>query len=126
MNKAEILQKLEAIRVEADQIMKIFNPDRVPVDRVPEAQELMRALKEKLRAEYNRMATIKGEETLTDLERHFYQPAIADAWANTVIGPIRWNSRPDKDWYDALWNIENYMDHWSSGLKKRRIGHCSG
>jgi len=119
MNKAQILEKLEEIRAEAVQITKLFNEngDLVPVDRVPEAQEFMRALKEKLRAEYNRMATIKGEAALTALERHFYQPAIADAWANTVVGPIRWNSRPDKEWYDALWNIEDYMGHWISQLR---------
>jgi len=119
MNRAQILEKLEEIRGEAEQIMKLVNDrgDRVPADRVHEAQELMRALKEKLRGEYNRMATIKGEAALTDQERHFYLPAIADAWANTVVGPIRWNSRPNKDWYDALWSIEDYMGHWSGQLK---------
>jgi hypothetical protein len=116
MTEAEVLQKLDAIRDESERISKLFESGRVPVAKVPEAQELFRTLKEKLRADYRRMATISGEAALSEVEAHFYKPAIDDAWANTGISSIRWNSRPDHRWHDALWNVRDYMGHWSGNL----------
>jgi hypothetical protein len=52
---------------------------------VHEAQELFRALKNKLQAEYKRMATGRGSAALSDVESRFYKPAIDDAWANTLL-----------------------------------------
>jgi hypothetical protein len=74
----------------------------VPQAQVAHSQELFRALKEKLEVEYKRMATGKGQATLSEVEANFYHPAINDAWANTVLGRVRWNSRPDREWHDAL------------------------
>lgn len=116
MNDAEVLEKLAAIRSEADAIMKLFENGRVPQASVQQAQALFRALKEKLQADYKRMATVRGEAALSEVERHFYKPAIDDAWANTVIGRVRWNTRPDHHWHDALWSVADYMGFWTSNV----------
>lgn len=115
--KADVLQKLDTIRNEADRIMKLFENGRVPQARAAHAQESLRALKEKLQAEYKRMNTIKGEAALADIELRYYKPAIDDAWANTALGSVRWNSRPDNRWLDALWSVADYMSYWGGNLK---------
>ena len=117
MTEAEMIQELDAIRDESDRILNLFENGRVPHAKVPEAQELFRTLKEKLQTEYRRMATIRGEAALSDVEAHFYQPAIRDAWTNTLISSVRWNSRPDHRWHDALWSVSDYMGHWSGHLR---------
>jgi hypothetical protein len=117
MSEADVLQKLDAIRDESNRILKLFENGRVPQANVREAQELFRALKEKLQSEYKRMATVRGQAALTKVEAHSFKPAIDDAWANTDIASTRWNSRPDHRWHDALWNVRGYMEYWSEDLR---------
>jgi hypothetical protein len=108
---------MDAIRGESDSILRLFENGHVPQGRVGQAQELFRGLKEKLQAEYKRMATRRGDAALSDVEARFYKPAIDDAWANTGISGVRWNTRPDRRWHDALWSVSDYMGYWSGGLK---------
>lgn len=117
MSKDAVLRKMDAIREESDRILGLFENGHVPQGKVHEAQELFRALKEKLKAEYKRMETVRSQAELSDVEARFYKPAIDDAWANTVIGGVRWNTRPNHHWHDALWNVSGYMRHWSGNLK---------
>jgi hypothetical protein len=118
MTKADVLQRLDAIRDESDRILELFdNGRRVPDAKVPEARELFRALKESLQAEYKRMATVKGQAALSEVEARLYWPAIQDAWANTLVGSARWNSRPDRRWHDSLCNVSSSMRHWIGDLR---------
>lgn len=117
MTEAEVLQELDAIRDESDRILDLFEKHCVPHAKVPEARELFRTLKEKLEAEYKRMATVKCDVALSEVEAHFHKPAIEDAWANTGISSVRRNSRPDHRWHDALWSVRDYVAHWSSDLR---------
>jgi hypothetical protein len=116
MGKADVLRRMEAIRAESDRILKLFEDGHVQQGKVHEAQELFRALKEKLRAEYKRMETGSGEAALSDVEIGFYKPAIDDAWANTAISGVRWNTGPNHRWHDALWSVSDYMTYWSGHL----------
>jgi hypothetical protein len=101
-NSVEVLKRLDGIQAESDRILALFDNGRVPQAKIREAQEMFRALKEKLHAEYKRMATSRGEGALSDVEARFYKPAIDDAWANTVIGNVRWNT---------------YIRHWGGHLR---------
>ena len=121
MSKAEALQKMNAIQEESDRILKLFENGHVPQGKVHDAQELFRALKEKLQAEYRRMATGNGEAALSDVEARFYKPAIDDAWLNTIISGVRWNTRPDHRWHDVLLDVIDYMRHWSGNLKSAAV-----
>ena len=112
-----MLQKMSTIREESDCILKLFVNGSVPQKDVQKAQELFRALKEQLHAEYKRMATVKGQASLSDFESRFYKPAVDDAWANTAIGRVRWNTRPDNNWHEALWSVSDYMRYWSKNLQ---------
>jgi len=118
MTQSEALQKLSGIREQAERIIKLFENDHVQSQTVPKAQELFRSLKENLHAEYKRMSTVRGEAALSHLESSFYKPAIEDAWANTQISGIRWNSRPNGRWLDELSSVSDYMGYWSSNLKE--------
>jgi predicted house-cleaning noncanonical NTP pyrophosphatase (MazG superfamily) len=121
MNETEVLQKLDAIREEAEQIGKIVGNGRVTQAQVPYSQELFRELKKKLETEYKRMSTVKGEANLSDVEAYFYKPAIDDAWANTTIGRVRWNSRPDSSWHEVLSSVSDYMNYWGDQLKRPKV-----
>ncbi len=118
MSDTEVLQKMNAIQEESDCILKLFENGHVPQGKVHEAQELFRALKNKLQAEYKRMATGRGSAALSDVESRFYKPAIDDAWANTAISGVRWNTRPDHRWHDALWSVSDYMGYWRANFKR--------
>ena len=83
-----------------------------------EAQELFRDLKAHLDAEYRRMSPAKAEAKLSAVERAFYLPFIQDAWANTGISGVRWNSDPAK-WRDALWSISDYVGYWTASLNEQ-------
>jgi hypothetical protein len=121
MSKADVLQRMDAIREESDCILKLVENGHFPQGKVREAQELFRALKEKLQAEYKRMGTGRGEAALSDVEAKFYKPAIDDAWANTGISGVRWNTRPDHRWHDALWGVSDYMGYWSGNLTSAAV-----
>ncbi len=112
MTETEVLQKLDSIREESDQIVNLFVNDRIAQVQVAPAQERFRILKERLKAEYDRMNTAKGEAAMSEAERHFYQPAINDSLHNTGLSRLRWNSPPSKDWFDALCGVSSYMAYW--------------
>lgn len=123
MTETDVLQKLDAIRDEADQIYKLFEKGHLPSVKVPEAQERFRSLKEKIHAEYKRMATGRGQKALSKAEAQYYKPAIDDAWANTLSGSgACWNSNPDHGWQDVLWNISDYMATWIGRLRASHKG----
>jgi hypothetical protein len=117
MTKDDVLKKMDVIENESDSILKLFENRRVPQGKVSEAQQLFGALKEKLEAEYKRMATGRGEAALSDVERRFYKPAIDDALTNSGISRIGSNTRPNHHWHDALWGVRDYMRHWGDNLK---------
>ena len=125
MSKADVLRRMDATREESDCILGLFENGHVPQGKVREAQELFRALKEKLQADYKHMATGRAQAELSDVEARFYKPAIDDAWANTMISGVRWNACPDHRWHDALWNVSGYMRYWSSNLKRARTADRS-
>ncbi len=45
-------------------------------------QQLVRSLKDELKAEYSRTQTSRSEQTMPATESAFYKPAIVDVWAN--------------------------------------------
>src|ERR1700733_2752915 len=95
----EIEAQLRKWSEDAEAIMRLYLEGRQMVaSRVPEARDLFRTLKEELDTEYRRMDTIKGEASLSRLASAFYRPAVQDAWANSGLSSVRWNSRPDHTW----------------------------
>jgi len=91
--------------------------EMVAAHRTRDAQELFRDLKTHLDSEYRKMRGSKNEALLSPLERDFYQPFIADAWANSGISGVRWDSDPST-WKDALWSVSDYVVHWTGSLKR--------
>jgi hypothetical protein len=114
----EILNRLKKFGEDTEAIMHLFVNRRVPAAKVLEARERFRALKRELESEYRLMATVKGEAALSSVASAFYWPAIQDAWANSGISGVRWNTRPDGKWFDALYQVEFYMSYWADGLKR--------
>jgi hypothetical protein len=115
---AQIQAALKQIEDEAAGIMQLLNNGRVPVGASREAQERLRALKELLDAEYCRMATIRGRDALSRVAAAFYWPAIQDAWANSGISGVRWNSRPGTKWSEVLYQVRFYAQYWAGSLER--------
>jgi predicted house-cleaning noncanonical NTP pyrophosphatase (MazG superfamily) len=117
MTNAEVLIALQAFHDEIEAIEKIFDENgRMPSKQVGEEQEMFKALKEKLEAEYDRMATTKGQASLSDVERNFYMPAVDQGWRN--LSPVRSNSRADRKLLDALVSASHYMSYWMHNLNQ--------
>lgn len=118
MELQNIIQMLQKLECQTDHIIGLFDDrNQIPQQRVNEAQALLKKLKDDLKSEYKRMDTVKGVAELSDIEVNFYRPAIQDAWANSGISQIRWNSRPDYKWYTALDDVKNYIIYWRSSLQ---------
>lgn len=113
----EIETRLKKFGEDTEAIMHLFADGRVPASNVPEARDRFRALKQELDNEYRRMATVKGEAALSSVASAFYWPAIQDAWANSGVSGLRWNTRPDHKWFDALYQVRFYVSYWADGLK---------
>src|SRR5450759_4096144 len=110
-------QRFPDYHARVERILDLFDDRyRISRDRTEEAQSMFRVLKEDLQAEYKSMDTGTGQARLSAAERVFYHPAICDAWANTGVSSVRWDSRPDRRWHDALWSVGDYMKHWQSSL----------
>jgi hypothetical protein len=117
MNAEEILSRLTEIEKQTTFIMNLFDKNtRMPQEKIEESQFLLQKLKEDLSIEYKRMGTVRGEKSLSQLEANFYHPAIRDAWANSCLSSLKWNSRPDGKWFSVLYDVSGYMSYWKENL----------
>ncbi|MCZ6541262.1 MAG: hypothetical protein O6704_06390 [Nitrospinae bacterium] len=118
MDKESVEQELLRFEEKVDRIVGFFDSrGHISRNAVAEVQSLFRELKEDLKSEYKSMDTIRGQASLSDIEDQFYQPAIRDAWANTRISSIPWNSQPNQQWCDVLIEVSDYMSYWRNNLK---------
>jgi hypothetical protein len=113
----EVCLRLQGIGTEADAMMDRFSNGHVPHDQVEQVRERFKSLKERLESAYRRMDTLRGEAELSQAAELFYWPAIQDAWANSGISSVRWDSRPDNNWFDALYEVRFYMNYWAGNLR---------
>jgi hypothetical protein len=116
----EIEAKLQKWLQDSEAVMSLFPDDHdfMSTSNVPAAQNQLRVLKEELEWEYHRMETVKGQEGLSDVAKLFYWPAVQDAWANSGISAVKFNSRPNHKWFDALYQVRFSMGYWIDGLKR--------
>lgn len=118
MGNKSVGLKLQQLEERTDNIMAFFDSHgHVSRNKVADVQLLFKEFKEDLKSEYKCMDTIKGQASLSDVEAQFYRPAIGDAWANTRISSIPWNSQPTQRWRDVLADVGDYMRYWRSSLK---------
>lgn len=118
MDKENVELKLQQFEERVDLIVSFFDSrGHVTRNKVGEVQSLFRELKEDLKSECKLMDTIRGQASLSDVESQFYHPAIRDAWANTSISSIPWNSQPNQRWCDVLIEVNDYMSYWGNNLK---------
>jgi hypothetical protein len=115
---AEIRERLRDIGTEADALMMLFKDGRVSAAEAEQARERFRLLKEQLESAYRSMATVRGEAALSRVASAFYWPAIQDAWANSGISGVRWDTHPHDKWFDALYEVRFYMSYWGDNLKR--------
>jgi hypothetical protein len=83
---------MNTIREESDRILKLFENGHVPQGRVHEAQESFRALKNKLQAEYKRMATDRAaipQWHPSAIRGNIFYSTILRSW-NTCAEWIPW------------------------------------
>jgi hypothetical protein len=91
--------------------------ETVAARRVQEARRLFRDLKVYLNAAYRKMDGGAAEARLSLLEQKYYRPFIADAWTESGISSVRWNSDPSK-WEGALSGVSRAVVWWSDSVNR--------
>lgn len=109
---ASVLERIQLIGQRLEAIQTLASDGRRA-----EATAAFRALKMHLEDEYDRMKTIRGEASLSESERAFYQPFITDVFVNSGMTSVRWDSHPNK-WKDALWGASDYVSYYTHSLKR--------
>jgi len=120
MTIEDIDQRLEKLENNVEAIINLFDSDgscHISQPNMTLAQALFKKLKEDFKAEYKRMDSVREQANLSEDELAFYHPAISNAWANSTISRVRWNSRPDGSWFSALYEVQGYMSYWRDQLK---------
>ena len=106
--KITIAAKLQTILDKVNAILVLVEPGgTVKTAATSEAQYLFKNLKAELKGDYDRLSSHQRYLGAHDLEAQFLYPAIEDAWANTGISSIRWDSRPNRKWSGPNPAIEN-------------------
>jgi len=108
---------MDDMRQLSERILQLFERGQVPPAKRDEARQLFRLLKQQLETEYQDLVARREHGTLNDIEAGFYLPALQDAWVNTIIISLPWDSRPSDRWDSALSDVSYYMTHWSYALK---------
>lgn len=89
-------------------IQKIGTRDRLSgVDR-EETQGLLRELKGELKKDIDFMGDGKVQDTLSDIDRNFYYPAVKEALSRIKI---RKNLAPGRKWINPLYDAQESINH---------------
>ena len=99
--KQSVIIRLSEYLDQIDQLLAML--ENLPLRRAQknEAWQKMKALKEKLEAEFREGATARGQSAMNRYEKAFLHPAIHEA--HTEIN-VHWNSIPDLKWHDELYS----------------------
>jgi hypothetical protein len=114
-DKASVIERLEAYNRRFEELLALLAGD-LPLRGAAKdrAQVLLKALKEDLGAEYREMSTIRGQATLTDIERSCYAPVVHQAFADIHVAT---NSTPNEKWHSELYGAQISITHMLHQLR---------
>lgn len=113
MDQAQVRLALERITDLIDLIQE--HSDRTsPKFELHLAEGYFHELKEHVRAEYDRMKTVRGQAALSEAESAWYWPAVQEAWANS-LSPARFGR--DGKWRSYVIDAEDQIRWYISNLK---------
>ncbi len=99
--KKNVIDQLRAYEKLFDELLELVRDHPLRGAKKTEAQQKMRALKEKLKAEYKAGDTVKGQQGMNKWEKSCLHPTIHRAYAGIMV---RWNTNPNGDWFDQLYS----------------------
>jgi hypothetical protein len=112
----DCVASLRSYSVEIDEIISLFDDHgHIKTEKIPEAQTLLQNLKGCLKKDYDRRATDKGHEQMSEDEQAFFFPAIHEA--STRIH-VKTNSLPSQKWIDELLDAQHSIQYYLYRLEK--------
>jgi hypothetical protein len=99
--KQAIIDRLQEYEADFSELLDMLQDLPLRGEVKSEAQEKMKALKERLKAEYKEGDTVRGREAMNHYEQAFLYPAIHQAYAGIHVA---WNSVPSDKWHSELYS----------------------
>lgn len=112
--KQTVINRLEEYEVDFSELLDMLQDLPLRGEKKSEAHERMKALKEKLKAEYEEGYTVRGREAMNHYEKAFLYPAIHQAYAGIHVA---WNSVPSDKWHSELYSGRIDITHMLHQLK---------
>jgi len=117
-DKKACLKKLEDIKAQLEALEELMGEKTTLYDEEKkQAQELLKALKATLRAEYRRTSTSSGKAVLNTTEEHHYRRAIHEAYSKLRV---KSNSTPNQQWFHEIYDVRTDIEWYISGLKNSK------
>ena len=102
------------LETELDALERLASRAPLRSDEKREAEERLARMKEELRAEYKARSTVRGQREMSDIEKHFYYPAISEAYRRLRV---RTNSIPKFDWVHQLYDARSSISYYLADLR---------
>jgi hypothetical protein len=115
--RVSVIARLEAYNQRFEAILEMLR-GQLPLRGVAkvEAQAKLKSLKQDLGEEFRLMSSVRGEASLTEIEKAFYAPAISQTFTEISIPT---NSIPDGKWFSELYGAQMNILHTLNELRAR-------
>ena len=106
--KQSVIDRLKAYKKQFDDLLALL--ENLPLGRSDKikAQQMLKTLKDNLKNDYKTGATIQGQQRMTEAERHYFHPAVHEAYAEIHV---RWNTVPNGQWLSQLYGAQSNITH---------------
>ncbi|MGF7179015.1 hypothetical protein [Tunturiibacter psychrotolerans] len=105
MTRAEILQRLQAIRDKGAQALGLLELVPIPVGTEYEIRALVNWIKEELHNEHIRMLPVRAQKTMSVFELSIYSPTIEENWKKSGISRLKVDGAIDRRWQESLESV---------------------
>lgn len=113
--KQDVIDRLREYKRLFDKLLELVKDPPLRGAKKTEAQQKMKALKEKLKAEYKAGDTVRGQDAMNHYEKAFLRPAIHQAYAGIMV---RCNTNPNRDWFSQLYSGRADITHMLHQLER--------
>ena len=104
----QIINRLKAYQKQMDDLLELLKSLPMKGSHRSEAQQMLKALKDGLRSDYQRGNSQRGREQMTQAGLQYFHPAVHGALSRIRV---RWNSVPAEDWFDQVYDARIDITH---------------
>lgn len=106
--KQSVVDRLKAYKKQFDDLLALLENQPLQRNDKSKAQQMLKTLKDALASDYKAGDTNRGQERMTEAERHYFHPAVHEAFAEIHV---RWNTVPNDQWFSELYGAQINITH---------------